>query len=47
MPLAGNSSSSFKYEPNTKNTSVDVPNENVDFQSRCILNGKLREAGSE
>lgn len=46
MPLAENSSSGFKYEPNTKNISVDFQNEN-DFQSRCILNGKLYEVGSE
>ena len=46
MPLAENSSSGFKYEPNTKNISVDFQNEN-DFQSRYILNGKLYEVGSE
>lgn len=46
MLLSENSSSGFKYEPNTKNISVDFQNEN-DFQSRCILNGKLHEVGSE
>lgn len=47
MPLAENPSNGFKYESNIKNSSVNVPNENVDFQSRYILNGRLRKAGSE
>lgn len=32
-----NPKSGFKYEPNNKNTSVDVPNANVDFSVKVYL----------
>lgn len=47
MSLADNPGSGFKYNPEIEGTRVDVPNEGVDFQSRCTLSGKLHEVSSE
>ena len=47
MCLAENPSSGFRYKLGIESTGVDIPNESVDCQSRCTLNGKLHGAVSE